>query len=593
MTLRFIRGFFCLSAFIASVLPVLHGQGNSVIWNSIGLPSTGTAGSTITFYATLTNSGSTTWDSNYYVQLSDPADNHLYFTSLSGTAPGSSKTVAIVLQLPEAAGSYTYGLTAMQYGVEYFGGAQWNTITVTTPQNGVTWNSINNPATGVVDNQIIFTATLTNSGGTSWDSNYYVQLSDAADNHIHYAGLNGVGPGATTTVSFPLMLPSSPGVYTYGLTAMQNGVQYFGGTQWFNITVTSGSLQYQYITFSSIPAKTVSSPAFSISASASSGLPVSFGIISGPATINGSLITLGGAVGTVTVRAYQGGNSIYGAATPVDQSFVVLQGGASTVSGSGYDTFSITVPAGSANLQFWTYHACSGTDCTDPGVIVYSAGTTWTDDDSYPTDGTGPSGPENCARGWNAYLNISAPPAGQYTVSSWRQAETIYWQYTSSAQSLSAPSGLSSSAVQSTSFVLSWSGVAGASYYKIDIATDSSFSSLVPGWNNFDAGGSTSVSVTGLTGGTTYYCRVRAGNTAGVSSSSATYSLTTPAWDPNADTDGDGVSNGIELMLGLNPADPNDVSVMQYQYDKRNQLKSGSAGTYTKDAEGNIRSVTH
>jgi len=61
--------------------------------------------------------------------------------------------------------------------------------------------------------------------------------------------------------------------------------------------------------------------------------------------------------------------------------------------------------------------------------------------------------------------------------------------------------------------------------------------------------------------------------------------------DPKADEDGDGVSNGVELSLGLDPYDPTDVNVQVFEYDKTNQLKRGPGGQYNKDAEGNIQEV--
>ena len=55
--------------------------------------------------------------------------------------------------------------------------------------------------------------------------------------------------------------------------------------------------------------------AFTVSATASSGLPVTFSIVSGPATIDGNLITITG-TGTVIVRASQAGDSTYAPAPP-------------------------------------------------------------------------------------------------------------------------------------------------------------------------------------------------------------------------------------------------------------------------------------
>ncbi|HEV8345846.1 MAG TPA: Ig-like domain repeat protein, partial [Vicinamibacterales bacterium] len=78
----------------------------------------------------------------------------------------------------------------------------------------------------------------------------------------------------------------------------------------------------QTISFGPLVNKTYGDAPFSVTATASSGLAVSFSIVSGPATISGSTVTIIGA-GTVVVRASQAGNTNYNAATNVDQSFTV------------------------------------------------------------------------------------------------------------------------------------------------------------------------------------------------------------------------------------------------------------------------------
>ncbi|MGV3587660.1 MAG: T9SS type A sorting domain-containing protein [Adhaeribacter sp.] len=78
----------------------------------------------------------------------------------------------------------------------------------------------------------------------------------------------------------------------------------------------------QSISFAALPTKTYGDSPFSLSATATSGLPVSFSILSGPATISGNTLTITGA-GIITVRATQAGSGTYHTATPVDQSFTV------------------------------------------------------------------------------------------------------------------------------------------------------------------------------------------------------------------------------------------------------------------------------
>lgn len=72
---------------------------------------------------------------------------------------------------------------------------------------------------------------------------------------------------------------------------------------------------------------------FSLSATASSGLPVSFQILSGPATVSGGTVTLTGVVGTVYVLATQPGNEEYDAAPPVESYFHVTAVAASPTLG--------------------------------------------------------------------------------------------------------------------------------------------------------------------------------------------------------------------------------------------------------------------
>lgn len=86
-------------------------------------------------------------------------------------------------------------------------------------------------------------------------------------------------------------------------------------------TVVTGQA-CQSITFAAIPSHTFGEAPFALSATASSGLPVAFSVVSGPATLVGSQVTLTGA-GTVTVRATQAGDATFHAAASVDRTFTV------------------------------------------------------------------------------------------------------------------------------------------------------------------------------------------------------------------------------------------------------------------------------
>lgn len=79
----------------------------------------------------------------------------------------------------------------------------------------------------------------------------------------------------------------------------------------------------QTVTFAPLANKTFGESSFTVSATASSGLLVSFSILSGPAILSGNNnVTITG-IGTVVIQASQAGNENYNAALNVDQSFTI------------------------------------------------------------------------------------------------------------------------------------------------------------------------------------------------------------------------------------------------------------------------------
>jgi hypothetical protein len=67
----------------------------------------------------------------------------------------------------------------------------------------------------------------------------------------------------------------------------------------------------QYISLDPIPVHGGQDAPFALVGSATSGLPMSYSIVSGPATISGGMVTITG-YGTVMVRATQGGGNANG-----------------------------------------------------------------------------------------------------------------------------------------------------------------------------------------------------------------------------------------------------------------------------------------
>jgi hypothetical protein len=78
-----------------------------------------------------------------------------------------------------------------------------------------------------------------------------------------------------------------------------------------------------------------------------------------------------------------------------------------------------------------------------------------------------------------------------------------------------------------SSFLAVWNSVSGATRYRLDVSTTSSFSNYVPGYQDSDTGNVTNHIVSGLKAGTTYYYRVRAYSALGRRTNSTVMTATT------------------------------------------------------------------
>jgi hypothetical protein len=134
------------------------------------------------------------------------------------------------------------------------------------------------------------------------------------------------GVSGPATVQGNLLTITAPGAVN--LVAYQEGDASWRASDPVQTVLSiAPALEVQTITFPAIADRVPTSPAFTITASASSLLPVSFSLISGPATISGNTVTLTGAVGTVTIRSSQAGNASFAAANPETRSFTVASSG--------------------------------------------------------------------------------------------------------------------------------------------------------------------------------------------------------------------------------------------------------------------------
>lgn len=122
-------------------------------------------------------------------------------------------------------------------------------------------------------------------------------------------------PIVVTTSATPA---SAPGTF---LIALSGGV-----AANYTLTLNGATLTVvkapQVISFPILADQTLGNPALTLSASADSGLPVTLSLVSGPATLTSSTMTLTG-TGLVTIRASRAATANYEAAPDVEQAFTV------------------------------------------------------------------------------------------------------------------------------------------------------------------------------------------------------------------------------------------------------------------------------
>jgi hypothetical protein len=172
------------------------------------------------------------------------------------------------------------------------------------------------PAAPTVGQTIVFSATVAGTMQTSPPPTGTVTLTDGPVTQPTMLGTINLGTTGSGTFSTS-GLPAG----TYSIVATYSGDSVYAPSagQPMQLVVSRVS---QTITFPPIPNQTVGAAPFALAATASSGLPVSYTVTAGPATVSGNMVTVSGA-GMVTIQASQPGNSTYAPATPVSQSFTV------------------------------------------------------------------------------------------------------------------------------------------------------------------------------------------------------------------------------------------------------------------------------
>jgi len=264
-----------------------------------------------------------------------------------------------------------------------------------------------------------------------------------ATNQISLQGSGGGGaPPNTSDPNYPGSNVGYPGFWPAG-----NG---------YVVIIAYNSPTPQTITFPNPGNSPYGSPV-TLRATASSGLTVSYSVVSGPATVSGTTLTPTG-TGSVTVQASQAGNSTYAAATPVSVTFTVNPE-PQTV---GLNPGTQTIQAGQS-INFTASGSLNG---------------------SYVWGGT--SG----ASGGGSSNTVTFNSVGSYTVTVYAPASTNYAQSSAASVTINVNAASTTFSGSPTSFVYSGASQgptitpnpSGATY-----GTSGTVSAIVPGSYSFTA----------------------------------------------------------------------------------------------------------
>ncbi len=310
----------CVGGGVQKYYPSLHEDSTKYTWSLSG-------------GGTFTTNGDTA-----YVTWNSAGNYNLTLQSSNGCGNGPQKIITVTVRPPAPTATPTInniGRWLYASSAPANAGYQWYRNGGTIP--GATNTSYYASLGGS------YTARFANSCGEGPASNSISFAADAVAQTINFPPIPDKNygdapfvPVATATSGLPVAFtlvsgPATINTQTNTITIIGTGVVTITANQsGDNIYDTAAPVTRSFtvnkaaqtITFNTIPDQDFTNPPVSLGATSSSGLAVSYSIVSGPATISGNQVTLTG-LGTVTVRAMQAGDNNYLAATPVDRSFCV------------------------------------------------------------------------------------------------------------------------------------------------------------------------------------------------------------------------------------------------------------------------------
>ena len=219
-----------------AVLPAINGAA----FASQTVPPTMTATLSYNVPITFTNTGSTPWTTaaGYALRSSNPADNSTWSINriaLPATVlPGGAVTFNIPVVAPANPNTYNFQWQMSQDGGGVFGAPSPNVAVTVVPLVNIA-AFLTQMVPSVMTTGLTYTVSVTvsNSGTSFWQpGTYQLAAANPPDNSVwgtnRVALAATVAPGGTTTLTFPVSAPVTPGNYSFQWQMLQVGTGTFG-----------------------------------------------------------------------------------------------------------------------------------------------------------------------------------------------------------------------------------------------------------------------------------------------------------------------------------------------------------------------------
>lgn len=425
-----------------------------VDWCNLQYPASGTitAGDTYNVYAKVylggvTNTGSpgagiTAWI-GYSTSNTNPNTWTNWVPATFGSDQGNDDEYVANIASGLTPGTYYYASRFQRTGSTEYRYGDINGIWDNTTDNGVL---VVNAATPVVTS-----ASPTGTYNTVFS--YSIVATNTPTSYAVALGTLPTGLSLNTTTGLISGTPTQVGTFLVSVTATNVG----GTSAAAIITITIGQAS-QTIAFGALASKVYGDTAFALTATASSGLTVSYtSSNTAVATVSGDTVTIVG-VGSTTITASQAGDANYTAATAVNQTLTVAVKNLNIIGVVADDK----VQDGTTTATLSGAPGLSGLVSGDESAVSITGTPTATFASALPGIGIAVT-----VTGYS----LAGTKASNYSVS---QPTGL----TANITALGVPTATAATAVLPVGFSAHWNAVSGAVSYVLDVSTNPDFQTV-------------------------------------------------------------------------------------------------------------------